>query len=165
VNMKVRFQLWKEKLFPQVSKLQPGIYHFQSPPDSPKPYRFHLRIEPNGEGTLIINAKTVLHLNQTAAEYAYFLVKNTPPNKAAREIRSRYQIGYQVALNDYTDFSDKIHAFLDTPDLAPDLYLDFARVDPYSKDITAPYRLDCAITYKPQVREQMQHQWIVQPMS
>jgi hypothetical protein len=57
--------------FTRHQPLEPGIYQYQAPPDAPHPYRLHLRIEPGGEGLLIINAKTVLHLNQTAAEYAF----------------------------------------------------------------------------------------------
>jgi MoaA/NifB/PqqE/SkfB family radical SAM enzyme len=34
-----------------------------------------------------------------------------------------------------------------TPDLDPTTYLDFERVAPYTKDLTAPLRLDCALTY------------------
>jgi molybdenum cofactor biosynthesis enzyme MoaA len=28
------------------------------------------------------------------------------------------------------------------------MFLDFERVEPYSKEVSAPYRLDCALTYK-----------------
>ena len=50
------------------------------------PYRLHLRIEPDGSGLLIVNASTVVHLNHTAAEYAYHLVieyqmKNRPSRR------------------------------------------------------------------------------------
>ena len=37
---------------------------------------------------------------------------------------------------------------VDTPDLDPITFLDFERSDPYSGEITAPYRLDCALTYR-----------------
>lgn len=146
--MKERLRLWYDRLFPQVKKLPVGIYSFQSPPESIKPYRLHLRIDHSGEGTLIVNAKTVLHLNQTAVEYAYLLVNSTPVDEAAKQIKTRYQVNIQEARKDFSDFSDRINTLIQTPDLAPDLYLDFDRIEPYSKDIQAPYRLDCALTYK-----------------
>jgi len=35
--------------FTPVQPLEPGIYHFQAPPDEDFPYRYHLRIEKGGE--------------------------------------------------------------------------------------------------------------------
>jgi hypothetical protein len=48
-------------------------------------YRLHLRIEPDGGGVLIVNAATVLR-RQTAAEYAYYLIQNTPREQIARNV-------------------------------------------------------------------------------
>ena len=59
------------------------MYHYQSPPDDPRNYRLHLRLEARRQRVLIVNAATVLHLNQTAAEYAYYLVQNTPSTRLA----------------------------------------------------------------------------------
>jgi MoaA/NifB/PqqE/SkfB family radical SAM enzyme len=41
-----------------------------------------------------------------------------------------------------------VEAVLHTTDLDPVTYLDFERRDPYSPEISAPYRLDCALTYR-----------------
>jgi hypothetical protein len=59
-----------------VNPLEPDIYPYKTPPDSPRQYRSYLRLEADGAGLLLINAATVLHLNSTAAEYAYFHRKN-----------------------------------------------------------------------------------------
>ena len=56
--------------FTRVQPLAPALHHYQSGPDE-YPYRLHLRLEADGSGILIVNASTILHLNQTAAEYAY----------------------------------------------------------------------------------------------
>ena len=135
------------RMFTQTQPLPTGSYHFQAPPDSGVPYRLHLRLEPNGLGLLVINASTVLHLNQTAAEYAYHLVQCTPAEEAARQIANRYRIGRPNALQDFRDFSNRIHALVETPDLDPEIYLNFERTSPYSSSFSAPLRLDCAITY------------------
>jgi hypothetical protein len=136
------------RLFTKVKPLTPGIYHFQAPPDAPVAHRLHLRLEPDGRGMLIINASTILHLNQTAAEYAYHLVTMTPEDQMAQQITSRYKVNWQQALQDYRDFKDRIQALIHTPDLDPETFLDFERTAPYSNNISAPYRLDCAITYR-----------------
>lgn len=127
--------------------IPPGTYHYQAPADAPLPYRLHLRIEPDGHGVLIVNASTVLHLNATATEYAYHLIQNTDRDQAARTIASRYRINRANALQDFVDFIERIQELIHTPDLDPVAYLDFDRHTPYSQDISAPYRLDCALTY------------------
>ena len=43
---------------------------------------------------------------------------------------------------------DRIQTMISTPDLDPVSYLHFERVAPHSADLTAPLRLDCALTYK-----------------
>jgi organic radical activating enzyme len=136
------------KLFSPVEVLQPGIYHYQSPPNEPEHYRLHLRIEPDGAGLLVINASTVLHLNQTAAEYAYHIVNETPKNEAISAIRARYNVKKEEVESDFDTFSEQIDMLIHTIDLEPVSYLDFERQAPYSTHTSAPYRLDCALTYK-----------------
>ena len=46
----------------------------------------------DGSGILIVNAATVLHLNQTAAEYAYYLVRqNLDAETVAEKMAQRYR--------------------------------------------------------------------------
>lgn len=134
--------------FETVKPLTPGTYHYQAPPDSPTPFRLHLRIEPDGTGLLILNASTVLHLNHTAAEYAYHLVLQTPEEEAIKSISRRYNVKAEQVRTDYKDLSDRLRTLITTPDLDPVTYLNFERTDPYSVQISAPYRLDCALTYR-----------------
>lgn len=135
-------------LFTQKEPLPAGVYHYQAPPDAEFPYRLHLRLEPDGDGVLIVNASTVLHLNQTAAEYAYHLVKGTSDEGAARQIATRYQVTTKQALADFQDLKDRLLTMIDIPDLDPITFFDFERDDPYAGEISAPYRLDCALTYR-----------------
>jgi hypothetical protein len=139
------------RLADQFSKVQPlpeGTHHMQAVPEDEKPYRLHLRLQKDGSGTLIVNAATILHLNPTAAEYAYHFIKGTPPEEAAKEISKRYRITKGVALEDFLDFVDRIQTLIETPDLDPISFLDFERVTPHATELTAPVRLDCALTYK-----------------
>jgi hypothetical protein len=136
------------RLFPPIHPIPAGLYHYQSPPDDPRNYRLHLRMEAHGGGVLIVNAATILHLNQTAAEYAYYFVQNTPLDEVARLMSSRYQVSPGQARQDYQDLVDRIQILANTPDLDPVTYLDFERQAPFSGEISAPYRLDCALTYR-----------------
>ena len=136
------------RLADQFKKVQPlpeGLYHMQA---EGKPLRLHLRLRKDGSGLLILNASTVLQLNPTAAEYAYHYIKGVSPEDAAKQIAARYRIGRAQALEDYADFADRIQALIETPDLDPVSFLDFERVAPHSADLTAPLRLDCALTYR-----------------
>ena len=125
-----------------------GIYLYQAPVDADLPYKLHLRVEADGSGILIINASTVLHLNQSAAEYAYYLVQGNDKDASAVKVAERYGIPLETAQTDQQEFIDKINTLVNTEDLDPVTYLDMDRVAPYSQKISAPYRLDCALTYR-----------------
>jgi hypothetical protein len=143
-----KLQSIRDRFFPAPRQLPSGFHPFQSPPEVNPPYRMHLRLEDDGTGVLVINAKTVLHLNQTAAEMAYHMVKKDPVDVTAKEISKRYNVPYQQALDDSHNFQQRIQSIIETPLLDPVTFLDFDRVDPYSQKLSAPYRLDCALTYK-----------------
>lgn len=138
----------RERIFPKSQYLPSGFYPFQSPPEVDPPYRMHLRLENDGTGILVVNARTVLHLNPTAAELAYHLVHKDDLDTTAREMSRRYNVPLQTIYDDARDFQERIQTAIDTPTLDPVIFLDFDRVDPYSNVLSAPYRLDCALTYK-----------------
>lgn len=139
---------WIQERFTKVRPLPAQTYQYQSPPSDEPAYRLHLRIHNDGSGILIINASTILHLNATAAEYAFHLLKGTSPQAVAGEFHRRYRVGTETALQDFNDLRERIMELIHTPDLDPVSYLDFERVTPHSQSLTAPLRLDCALTYK-----------------
>lgn len=131
------------RLIQPIQPLPPGLYARKSPPDAPAPYRLHLRLEPDGHGTLLINASIVLHLNPTAAEFAYHLVHETPTGEAARQIARRYRVPQGQAARDYQDFIEQVEMLLSNPDAEPV----FDQIKPAPLHPSAPYRLDCALTW------------------
>lgn len=137
-----------QQFFSSPEPLPSGIYHYQSPPTAERQYRMHLRVEENGRGLLILNAETVLHLNRTAAEYAYHIIQQTPEDQVIRQVSNRYHTKANQVREDFLEFQDKIQTMIDAPDLDPELYLDISRERPFSGSIAAPYRADCAITYQ-----------------
>ena len=136
-----------QSLFSPVKPLPAGVYHYQAPAEDPRNYRLHLRLEPDGRGILIINASTILHLNHTAAEYAFYLVQHLPEEQVVKNVASRYRVDPEVARQHYQDFIERIDTLISTPDLDPVTFLDFDRQEPFSGPLSAPYRLDCALTY------------------
>jgi len=137
-----------KSIFNKQNPLPPGLISYQTPADADEQYRLHLRTEKDGSGILIVNASTVLHLNQTAVEYAYHLIRQTEKDKVADQISQRYRVDKEQIHQDYEDFSSKVQTLIQTTDLDPVSYLDIERQEPYSGDISAPYRLDCALTYQ-----------------
>ena len=133
--------------FTKVQHLPVGTHHKQAA-EGEKPYRVHLRLHADGSGVLIVNAATILHLNPTAAEYAFHYIKGTSPEEAAGQVSRRYRVDKKIALADFNNFANQIQTLIHTPDLDPVSYLDFERVAPHSESLSAPLRLDCALTYK-----------------
>ncbi len=125
-----------------------GIYHAHSDIKAEHPYRMHLRVEMDGTGILILNASTVLHLNPTAVEYAYCMTQGLSVAEAVKKVSAVYDVDESRASADYSDFTKRIESLLHTSYLDPVTYLDFERVEPYSRTLMAPYRLDCALTYR-----------------
>jgi len=126
----------------------PGMYTCQSAPQAALPHKMHLRVEKDGSGVLVLNASTVLHLNPSAAEYAYHLVRGEERGAIAQKVANRYQIPLETAQTDLQEFMNKLDLLLTREDLDPVTYLDVQRVAPYSQKLSAPYRLDCALTYQ-----------------
>ena len=138
----------KESLFPKINPLPAGMYHYQSPLEDEANIRYHLRLDPDGSGIMIVNASTVLHLNQTAAEFAYYMIQGEPAQDIADAVAKRYRVPKEQALDDYQAFNDQLTTMMNTTDLDPVTFFGFDRINPYSTDISAPYRMDLAVTYQ-----------------
>jgi organic radical activating enzyme len=144
-------QKYFSRLFPTgetPEPLTPGVYQLMFPENVESPNRLHLRIEPNGNGLLLVNAATVLHLNSTAAEHVYFWLEGKSEGDAAQEIARRYRVSQAKAFTNQRQIREQIMSLANTPDLDPVLFIGLDRTEPYSESPPAPYRLDCALTYK-----------------
>jgi hypothetical protein len=131
------------RLLQPIRPLPPGLYACKAPPDAPLPYRLHLRLEPDGRGVLLINASIVLHLNPTAAEFAYHMVQRTPADQVISQIARRYRVPREKAAQDYHEFIERVEMLC----LDPGMELGFERQTPETAHLSAPYRLDCALTW------------------
>ena len=137
-----------ELIFPPVEPLKPGLYSYRPKDDNDFPYPMHLRIESPEHALLILNASTVLHLNQTATEFIYGLIINEDRKETIKELSRRYDIPKDVLEKDYDNLLNRLTTMMTTPDLDPVSFLDFERQTPYSGDLLSPYRLDLALTYR-----------------
>lgn len=133
---------------PRIQPLPAGLYHRQSNPQDQPPYRLHLRLHPDGSGVLVVNASTVMHLNPTAAEYAFHFIKGSEVEAAARQVSGRYRVSRETARRDFEAFAARVESLVGAQDVDPIAYLDFDRVAPHAASLSAPLRLDCALTYR-----------------
>lgn len=139
-----------DRWFPQPEPpegLQPGISQRVIPAD-PTPYRLHLRVEEHGRGVLIVNAATVLHLNETATLLAHHMIQGSSLDRAAENISREYRVSHSKAKQDYEQFAARVHTLATNPEVDPVFYLGADRTRPQEVSPAAPYRLDLALTYQ-----------------
>jgi radical SAM protein with 4Fe4S-binding SPASM domain len=139
-----------KRLFNQRSPInapQSGVYHYRRENHDEKS-RIHLRLDPDGHGTLIVNANRILHLNPTAALMAYFTLEQTPEQDAVRLIRQNYHVDAAQARADLGTVRGQIEELVRPDGACPIHELGLETVMPFSARPTAPYRLDLALTYR-----------------
>ncbi|HKZ55653.1 MAG TPA: radical SAM protein, partial [Anaerolineales bacterium] len=124
-----------------------GTYHYQAPAEAAIPYRLHLRVDEKGDGLLIVNASTILHLNATATAHAYEVVRGASAKEGATAIAQRYRVAKRQARADHEQLRQKLTAIATAPDVDPVLYYGLERAEPYTLPTSAPFRLDLALTY------------------
>ena len=83
------------------------------------PYKLMLRVDEKGLGRLILNARTVLFLNETSTEYMYHYLLNQYGDKVVGFMQAKYKISRQEILKDYESLVNEIEALLGQEDLNP----------------------------------------------
>jgi radical SAM protein with 4Fe4S-binding SPASM domain len=106
-----------------------------------------LRINPGG-GLLVINANTVLYLNETATAYAYHFMQGLPTRDTIAAIRGLYKVDEATAREDYEHLVYTISTLAQTEEVCPLSFLDVDRVEPFSEELSAPIRMDLALTFR-----------------
>jgi radical SAM protein with 4Fe4S-binding SPASM domain len=121
------------------------VYHYLREDEFEKS-RIHLRIDPDGTGTLIVNASSVMHLNPTAALMAYLILENVDETKAVKTLQKKYRVSKAQAYEDYSSFIPHLSSLLDG--VCPIHELELDTTMPFSARPSAPYRMDLAVTYR-----------------
>ncbi|RLD06221.1 MAG: radical SAM protein [Chloroflexota bacterium] len=136
-----------KSIFRRDSFPSPGLHHYLTQTPESK-NRIHLRLDPDGHGTLMINANRVVHLNPTAAFMTYLHLEKTPADEAQRAIIKRYHVTPEQAQADFERVTNNLDVLL-FPDKCPICSLPQLEIEaPFSMHPTAPYRMDLAITYR-----------------
>lgn len=123
-----------------------GVYHFLREHADEKS-RIHLRLDPGGQGVLIVNANRIFHLNPTAALMAYYSLAQVNVEQAVRAIEKKYNVSADHAKQDLDQFNSDLEQLI-SPDTCPICDLEIETTAPFSTTPTAPYRMDLALTYR-----------------
>ena len=107
-----------------------------------------LRVEPDNKGLLIINANTVLYLNQTSTFYAYYLMQGCSEEEIISKTTKIYKVKREEAHSDFEKLIYTISTLAQTEEVEPISYLDIKKIEPFSQKYSAPIRVDLAITFK-----------------
>ena len=125
----------------------PGLFHYEFNEHGAQS-RIHLRINPDGNGLLLVNASRIIHLNPTAALIAYFILQQIDRDRAIRYITKAYKVPQAQVFTDYTQTADKINELIKPNGACPIHDLDVDILPPFSSKPSAPYRMDLAVTYR-----------------
>ena len=124
-----------------------GIFHYRIE-DADERSRIHLRLDPDGHGTLIVNANRVMHLNPTAALMAWFVLEKVEKAAAVKALQEKYHVRRSQALADLGNIHDQLKELVRADGSCPIHDLNLETVAPFTERPSAPYRLDLALTYR-----------------
>ena len=137
---------------PTDNNLPPGLYHYlREGNETGRPgerTRIHLRIDPDGHGTLLVNANRIFHLNPTAALMAYLTLEKRTQAQAIHLLTEAFDVSRSQAKQDYKCFTADLDELLRPDGTCPICDLEVEVTAPFSARPTAPYRMDLALTYR-----------------
>jgi radical SAM protein with 4Fe4S-binding SPASM domain len=107
-----------------------------------------LRVEQGGTGMLVINANTVLYLNETATAHAYFLMQGMPTDEAVKSMRKIYRVDADAARAEHEKLVFTVSTLAQTDEVCPTSFLDVKQVEPFTQSLSAPVRMDLALTFR-----------------
>ncbi len=134
-------------LRPSTLNPQSGLYHYQREDENERS-RIHLRVDPDGTGTLIVNANRVMHLNPTAALMAYLILEGVQKDQAVKTIQREYRVRASQARSDLSTFNFQLDNLIRPDGACPVHELELDTTMPFSARPSAPYRMDLAVTYR-----------------
>ncbi|HUT73347.1 MAG TPA: radical SAM protein [Armatimonadota bacterium] len=124
----------------------PGMYHYRLD-EGERHLRAHLRVEGDGSGLLVLDASRIIHLNSTAALMAKLVLEQVEPAAAARRLRRVFRARGRTLAHDFERVRLAVTTLREREDVCPFTYLGVEMVEPFQVELSAPYRMDLALTY------------------
>jgi radical SAM protein with 4Fe4S-binding SPASM domain len=129
------------------SKVPAGLYTYRGKGEFAR-LALQLRVEHDGKGLLVINANTVLYLNETATTHAFFFMQGMSTEEAVKKIKRIYRVDREVARKDHEHLIYTVSTLAQTEEVCPISFLDVKKVEPFTEEISAPIRMDLALTFR-----------------
>jgi radical SAM protein with 4Fe4S-binding SPASM domain len=126
----------------------PGNFSYLRQSGSAKK-RIHLRVEADGSAVLLVNANRMYHFNPSAGLMAHLILEDMDDTQSLKKIARVFSVPPAQAAADFAQFKLTflpIISPMDDPCPICDLNLEI--LEPFSRQPSAPYRLDLALTYR-----------------
>jgi radical SAM protein with 4Fe4S-binding SPASM domain len=133
--------------FLRKKKVPTGRYSYRGQ-DKYAGLALQLRIEEGGKGIMVINANTILHLNESASAFAYYFMQGLPEKQVLEKIRSMYRVNVEKAKVDYEKLLYTINTLAHTEKIDPMSFLEIEKEEPFTYQYSAPLRMDMALTFR-----------------
>lgn len=126
----------------------PGLYKFDRI-DQHQKARLHLRVDEDLSGLLAINASKIIYLNKTALVMTHLILNQVDLEEALDFLSDHFEVDESTLIADYQKTVENIEALADgNSNLCPICDLGLTTNMPFSAKLSAPYRMDLAITYR-----------------
>ncbi len=132
---------------PAAQALSPGMYHY-SGSHAFGAKRLHLRVEADGSAVLMIDAYRIVHLNPTAALMVKQDLDGHEEKAAVARLAAHLRMPGPRVRRDYRATLAKIDRLVRRDDLCPVSFFDVQTIDAFQTPVSAPYRMDLALTYR-----------------
>jgi radical SAM protein with 4Fe4S-binding SPASM domain len=127
--------------------LAPGLYHYYNARKFGA-RRLHLRVERDGSSILMVDAYRVIHLNATATAMVKYFLDDFPEAEARRRLAAAFRVGRARAGRDFRATLEKIDLLVNRADVCPLTYFGIEPIEAFQTPVSAPYRMDLALTYR-----------------
>lgn len=124
-----------------------GLYHHRIDFDGGYT-RVHLRINPDLTGCLVIDAAQMIHLNPAATMITYHHLNNLPRASIINRVSGVFNADKTEIAFDVDQTILRINELIKPDGACPIHELELDVTMPFSAELTAPYRMDLAITYR-----------------
>ncbi|UCC92707.1 MAG: radical SAM protein [Thermoplasmata archaeon] len=127
--------------------LSPGTHTYDGTGDL-KGHRFHLRVDPNRKGVLIVDASRMIFLNGSAIDHARCVLKGMDEHSTIRYLKNRYRkLDVEKAREDNLRIRATLRALADGEmDMIDHSVSESPAIG--ADDLPSPYRMDLALTYR-----------------
>ncbi len=109
--------------------------------------KLHL-IEEGKTGILVINANKILYTNETGKEHLKLILKGKEVDEAVKTLHRKFKANSEQLRKNHENILLMLNILSKTNKIAPTLFYGVKRIDPLSKDLNHPLRMDLALTYR-----------------